>query len=704
MATTTKATTGNSGNSGKEVSDTWKIPLIGHLPTPTQFKIVGVLMASMMLGAVVSGTFYVKNSRVSAVLTKTAAQMSTDSQRIAKNAGLAIRGESNSKANGDAFAILRQSEATFDSMLKTVKNGGELDGVSLPEAKGADAAAVESVAQSWSQTEIELQRLIGSQKVLFAFTQALGEIAVLDDAFLESTRDLVSSIEAGVNSSPRQIQLARILPFLTQRLGKSSNALAASQEVNLAAAFLLGKDISSYRSLSNALSKGSSTLGVDGVEDSAIKASLAANSIVFAKYANQVGVIQSNQAELIKAKIAVANTARVSEKLSSNSELMLKVFEASEVRNKTVLFIGFAFFALFLGAIALLVKIFADEGNASVRAADVEHENQVQQQAILTLLDEIGELADGNLTIKATVNDTFTGAIADSINFTIVELRRVIENVVAASQRVSESSGVSTEVATQLAISAREQFSRLAKTGESIVKMSMNMDDIAEETASASKASRQSLDVSQDGLRVIGQTIERMNSIRDTIQETSKKIKLLGESSTAIGEVTGLIRDITKQINILALNAAIQAASAGEAGRGFAVVAGEVQRLALSSADAARRIDDLVLTIQDDAKGAVSAMEQSTREVVEGAKLTDKAGDALKEIELSVSGLAKAIEDVTAKVEVESETASNLSLDMRLLQEYTEKTVEESRRVSDSVEQVKAVASELRESVSNFKV
>lgn len=352
----------------------------------------------------------------------------------------------------------------------------------------------------------------------------------------------------------------------------------------------------------------------------------------------------------------------------------------------------------------MLVKIFADEGNASVRAADVEKENQVQQQAIMTLLDEIGELADGNLTIKATVNDTFTGAIADSINFTIAELRRVIQNVVAASNRVGEGADASNNISAQLASAAREQFDRLAKSGESIVKMSLNMDDIAQETGDAAAASKKSLSVSREGLYIVEQTIERMNTIRDTIQETSKKIKLLGESSTAIGEVTGLIRDITKQINILALNAAIQAASAGEAGRGFAVVAGEVQRLALSSADAAKRIDDLVLTIQEDAKEAVNSMEQSTREVVEGAKLTDKAGDALKEIEGSVTGLAKAIEGVTIKIESESETASNLSLDMRLLQEYTEKTVDETKRGADSVGLVKGIADELKESVSNFKV
>lgn len=691
----TKATTGTAG---KDVRSTWRIPLIGHLPTPTQFKIVGALMAIAMVGSVLSGVFYVQSARINAAQTKTAAQMVTESQRIAKSAALTSRGDS------ESFDVLRRSKSNFDSSLKALQNGGEASGVDVPAATGASRDAVNAVSEIWGKSTGEIDRLVGSKNVLQFFGKALGDMTSIDDAFLSSTRDLVSSIETNPTSTARQVQLARNLPFLTQRLGKSANALAASQDVNFTAAFLLGKDVATYRLYWSALSKGSSSLNVDAVEDAAIKAKLVTNNAVFTKYSEHVSIIQQNQADLIKAKIAFLNTAKNSEALATRSESMLRSFESDAVKNRVNLWIGLTMFAVFLASIGLLVKIFADQGNASARASEVEKESLVQQQAIMTLLDEIGELADGNLTIHATVNDTFTGAIADSINFTITELRRVIENVVAASQRVSDGSAVSTDVATKLADSAREQFERLAKTGDSIVKMSMNMDDIAEETADAVKASRQSLTVSRDGLQVIEKTIDRMNSIRDTIQDTSKKIKLLGESSTAIGEVTGLIRDITKQINILALNAAIQAASAGEAGRGFAVVAGEVQRLALSSADAARRIDDLVLTIQEDAKGAVYAMEESTREVVEGAKLTDRAGAALKEIEVSVSGLTKAIEEVTSKVEVESEAASNLSLDMRLLQEYTEKTVDESRRSAESVEQVKTVAEELRESVSNFKV
>lgn len=697
MAITTKTKT-TTGTSGCIDASSWRIPLIGHLSTPMQFKIIGSLMGLMMVGSVISGIAYVRSARVNAVQVKTSSQMLTDSQRIAKSAALAVRGDVTS------FKVLKESATTFDAMLKSLKDGGDVSGVSIQAASGDAEVLLSSLASAWKAEAVEIERLMSSQMVLADFGKALSELSTLDEALFNTSRDVQNAIEASSSATSRQNKLSQSLPFLTQRMGKNINALAATQGVNLPAAVSLGKDLETFKSHMQGLIKGDEVLDVTAIDDDDAKEKLKATETVFQKFADQVVVIQRNQPDLVKANGSFVKASSMSDGLATANETLLKRFESQDDKNRLVLFFGIGFFVLFLSAIAMLFKVFSDEGNASVRAADVERENQVQQQAIMTLLDEIGELADGNLTIKATVNNTFTGAIADSINFTVVELRRVIQNVVEATNRVGQSASTSSSISSQLAESAREQFDRLAKTGESIVKMSMSMDDIAQETAEAAKASRQSLDVSQGGLRIVEQSIERMNTIRDTIQETSKKIKLLGESSTAIGEVTGMIRDITKQINILALNAAIQAASAGEAGRGFAVVAGEVQRLALSSADAAKRIDDLVLTIQEDAKGAVSAMELSTREVVEGAKLTDKAGNALREIEGSVSVLTRAIEEVTSKVEAESENASNLSLDMRLLQEYTEKTVDESKRGDESVQQVRGVADELRESVANFKV
>lgn len=697
---TTKTTTGSNGDvSTRKTGKRWVIPLIGHLPTPTQFKIVGGAMGVFMVATVVAAFVYVRAESYNAQQSKIATGMTTEAQRIAKTAGLAVRGDEAS------FATLTKAQAEFAAALKVLSEGGERDGVALPRPTNAKTLDVLTRTQaSWGEASASLSKLVKSKKYLADFNKAITVVNTVDDDFLDRARSLATMIKEDGQSNIRQLIVADGLAVMSQRMGKNANALAISDELDPVSTFQLGKDVNTFRKNTDALLKGSKVLNVKPLESEAIRDAVESMNKVYQQYAEQVSVVMRTQGDLIEAKKAFLSLAKSSEKVTANANDLVKAFEAESGTNKVILFVGLGMFALFLGSISLLVKIFADEGDASRRAAETAKENQDQQSAIMTLLDEIAEVAEGNLTIKAKVGDSFTGAIADSINFTVAELRRVILNVTETVQRVNVTSNEANRLASELKDSAGEQFNRLAKTGESIVKMSMSMDEIAQETAGAVKASKQSLDVSNQGRQVVEETITRMNSIRDTIQETSKKIKLLGESSTAIGEVTGLIRDITKQINILALNAAIQAASAGEAGRGFAVVAGEVQRLALSSAEAAKRIDDLVLTIQEDAKGAVASMETSTREVVEGARLTDRAGEALKQISTSVSQVAKAIEEVTDRVEVESENATNLSLDMRLLQEYTQKTVESSVKASETIDQVKEIAGELKESVANFKV
>lgn len=677
----------------------WQIPLIGKLPAATQFRAVGGAMALTLLATVITSGVYVNAERENAEQNKTASEMTTNAQRIAKTAALAVRGDSK------AFADLSQAQRQFQEALKTLGNGGERNGVSLPKAKGSEYEKLLNLNSDWSEAAVQINSLLASEKAIERFDSALAKINELDADLFAKARFLESDLSAsGAMSNPRQLDLARKLAALSQRMAKNANALSGGSTLDPQAAFLLGKDIKVFGAYLNALSVGSDALGTRAVEAPVAKATLGALRSIYTPYAQQVVSIQRNQNDLAVAKNAFASLAAGSETLAAKSADMVSAYEAASSRNGALLLASFFFFALFMASIAVLVKIFADQSEAARHAADLSKENQVQQQAVLMLLDEIAEVADGNLRIKATVNDSFTGAIADSINFTVTELRRVIMNVVQTAQRVDATSNEASDVTTQMAVAAKDQYARLARTGETIVKMSTRMDDIAKETGEAVMASRGSLKVSQDGMTIINSTIERMNSIRDTIQDTSKKIKLLGESSTAIGEVTGLIRDITKQINILALNAAIQAASAGESGRGFAVVAQEVQRLALSSAEAAKKIDDMVLTIQEDAKGAVVAMEQSTKEVVEGARLTDQAGESLNAIGQSVTLVARSIEEITAKIEVESEEATNVSLDMRLLQEYTEKVLEDTDKANASVERVKGLSEELKDSVANFKV
>lgn len=675
----------------------WLIPVIGNMPPAKQFKIVGGAMAATLITTIATAVIYVHSERYNTEQNKIASEMTTNAQRIAKTAGLAVRGDKK------AFSDLAKAKAEFGESLTVLSVGGDHNGVSIPMAAGDQAEKLASLASDWRIASAQTDRLLTSQKALEQLGSSVDRINLLDTNLYGKARFLESDLSS-MNASARQIDLSRKMAVLTQRMAKNANALAATQQIDPTAAFLLGKDINTFNSYVQALMSGSSILGVKPLEGVLAKSDLAGILEVYKTYAEQISFIQKNQADLILAKEAFARLADGSELLSTKASDMLKTYESQSSKNTVWLILSFVFLFLFLALMVTLLKVFSDQTETARQAADLGRENKVQQQAVLTLLDEIAEVADGDLTINATVNDSFTGAIADSINFTVGELRRVIQNIMETSLRVQGTANEARQVTGQMAMSAKDQYERLSQTGSNIIKMTTRMDDIAKETGGAVSASRKSLEVSQDGIQVVNDTIERMNTIRNTIQDTSKKIKFLGESSTAIGEVTGLIRDITKQIDILALNAAIQAASAGEAGRGFAVVAKEVQRLALSSAEAAKKIDVMVLRIQEDAQGAVAAMEESTKEVVEGARLTDQAGMALREIGQTVALVAKSIEEITAKIEVESEEATNVSLDMRLLQEYTEKALESTEQASRSVEQVKNISEELRESVANFKV
>src|SRR6202008_4756511 len=211
--------------------------------------------------------------------------------------------------------------------------------------------------------------------------------------------------------------------------------------------------------------------------------------------------------------------------------------------------------------------------------------------------------------------------------------RTLVGQVQTTAARVTDTTGAVDQTSTDLLAASKEQLHEIRATGEAVLGMASRITDVSAQAQTTAEVARQSRQAAELGLSAMQNNIAGMNTIRDSIQEPSKRIKRLGESSQEIGEITELISDITEQTNVLALNAAIQAASAGEAGRGFSVVAEEVQRLAERSADATRQIAALVKAIQTDTQDAGAAMERSTQGVVEGAKLSDNAGTELSEID-----------------------------------------------------------------------
>lgn len=338
------------------------------------------------------------------------------------------------------------------------------------------------------------------------------------------------------------------------------------------------------------------------------------------------------------------------------------------------------------------------------RARKIQEENERSQLAILRLLDELGDLAEGDLTVNATVSEDFTGAIADSVNFAIDQLRQLVLAINTTADRVAHSSQQTQMIAVELAEASEHQAQEIANVSDAINQMAISIDQVSANASESASVAQRSVAIAQNGADVVQRSIEGMSTIRNQIQETSKRIKRLGESSQEIGDIVSLINDIADQTNILALNAAIQASMAGEAGRGFAVVADEVQRLAERSAVATRQIETLVKTIQADTNEAVSSMESTTAEVVKGAKLAKDAGEALDEVQTVSNTLADLIQNISDAARQQATSAGHISSTMNIIQDITSQTTSGTMATARSVGRLNEMATALQESVSGFKL
>lgn len=369
--------------------------------------------------------------------------------------------------------------------------------------------------------------------------------------------------------------------------------------------------------------------------------------------------------------------------------------------------IGFSMFifALGMGCLSLFLYL-ANKWGGKVRhqLAAVDEQNRRNQQAILLLLDEMTNLAEGDLTVHTTVTEDITGAIADSVNFSIDALRNLVNTINNTSRQVASAAEVTQESTQNLTESSQKQSREIANVTSAVAEMAKSIEQVSEHAKSSANVAQQSVNIAHVGAQAVSRTIDGMDTIREQIQETSKRIKRLGESSQEIGDIVGLIDEIADQTNILALNAAIQASTAGEAGRGFAVVADEVQRLAERAGTATKQIEALVKTIQSDTNEAVISMEQSTTNVVSGAKLAVNAGEALTEIESVSDNLAALIQNITDATDKQTAAASNVTQTMNVIQDITMQTSESASNTASWVGKLTTLAQELKRSVAGFKL
>jgi twitching motility protein PilJ len=446
--------------------------------------------------------------------------------------------------------------------------------------------------------------------------------------------------------------------------------------------------------------EGSAELGLVPVADAQAKEKLLEVRETYTVYEGLVNTLLRNMAQLVEAKRASRALFEDSEKLLGYASNLTGYYQGGLAWVMLVFAVLFTLIAIG----SLLLVVLGNASEARKRAEEAARVNQRNQDAILRLLNEMGDLAEGNLAVRATVTEDITGAIADSVNFAIEELRSLVDNINRASERVTQSTVDAKSIAARMQETTQRQAREIAQTTDAINSMSQSIVQVSQNAAESTEVARLSLASAQKGGDSVRNAIAGMNSIRDQIQETSKRIKRLGESSQEIGEIVDLISDITEQTNVLALNAAIQAAAAGEAGRGFTVVAEEVQRLAERSAQATRRIGAIVKTIQSDTQDAVHAMELSTQGVVAGTSLSDTAGQALQDIESVSEKLAALIQRISDATQSQAQSASQAADNMRQILDETRETSDSAQKSAQSIGELAELSDQLKMSVAGFKL
>jgi twitching motility protein PilJ len=669
--------------------------LIGRLPIGRQLQLLTVLLVALLA---VDAAIVVADTRQGTFNTlyiATVGKIRMLSQRLAKAAQQASQG------NAAAFRQLRESRDEFVSLLRFLTQGGSMAEMSLPASPDSVRPALDALSSEWKKNERNAALVISEERNLVALGQSVRAIN-LNNPTLQELADEIAALSVQTGGSVRQNAISAQLMMLTQRMAKNANTMLAEAVVDPEVAFLLGKDTNSYRNILQGLLLGSEPMRIQRVADPELRGKLGELERAFQEYQRAVSAILGNQQSLVNAKRASFDLFNDSEALLGAAERLAAAYDAEQEKRQW----NFAALAvvslLALVTLLLIGKVYVDDSRQ--RAEQSEHSNRANQDAILRLLDEIGNLASGDLTVRAKVTEDVTGAIADSINYTIDELRRLVTGITGAAQQVTAATQEAQAVTGQLLQAAQKQAAEIQSTGQSVAQMTVSMQDVSKSANDSADVARTSLTVAEKGAQAVHNAIRGMNDIREQIQETSKRIKRLGESSQEIGEIVQLISDITEQTNVLALNAAIQAASAGEAGRGFTVVAEEVQRLAERSAEATKHIGAIVKSIQRDTQDAVEAMERSTRGVVEGTKTADEAGEALREIEQVSNRLAELIGGISASTQQQAASAARVAVNMKAILAITQLTTEGTKKTAASAARLTALADGLKSSVSGFKL
>ncbi|UNK43152.1 methyl-accepting chemotaxis protein [Luteimonas sp. S4-F44] len=620
-----------------------------------------------------------------------ASNLRVDSQRLANQGSEAARG------NAVAFAAFNATRAQIERDIRQLEERyGSTAGVSGP---------IRKVATTWEPLSASAARLADGEAAVTAFaghaerfSQRVPQLQALLD---ELVRAMSSS-----GSPSSQVYMALRQVVIAGDMARRVTEVQAGGAVATVAGQGLRRNVEDFQQVMSGLREGDSARELQALTNGNALAALARADEAWAQMRTDLEAILASSEPLFQAQAAAGELVAGSDRLLEDSEALFNAFTAfGSLHDRSLL--GNVWVSIVAGLLALaaIAGLVTELNRAQRRRYETSLElNNRNQEAIMRLLDEMGALAEGDLTVKASVTEDITGAIADSINNAIEQLRSLVQTINDTSVQVASSAQETRATAMHLAEAAEHQAHEINSATDRINEIAVSIDQVSRNSSESADVAQRSVRIATKGAGVVRETIAGMDSIRDQIQETSKRIKRLGESSQEIGSIVELITDISEQTNILALNAAIQAASAGEAGRGFAVVADEVQRLAERATSATRRIETLVQTIQSDTNEAVTSMEQTTSEVVAGARLAEDAGTALGEIESVSTSLADLIEGISSAAQQQSSAATNITEAMHTIQSITAQTSRGASQTAESIGNLAQLAADLRRSVADFKL
>jgi twitching motility protein PilJ len=666
----------------------------GESGTMKNPKITLMIVVLVALVAGYVGNYYLVDQDVkkSSSYQRHVNQLKVLSQEIANNGSQAADGKA------DAFQLLTANREAFDQSLGYLKNGNPITG--LPASADSLRPQLNRVSELWVDTRGQLEQILRNRELLVAMGDISGDMAITLAAIQQENQKVVEELlrlGAPAVVVVRAQQQAQLIERMARTIDK---VLEVGSSKILVDNF--NRDRAAFVQILDGLTNGDKSLQLAAANSDAVQANLTKIDELFRSLSSRTSEIFTRSEEVASVKQAVVAVYQSAGEFLGLLNGLSQAYEDETGRGLMSPLVGLgcalgAFFVMLL--IGLLVS---QQARKSVAETSVQ--NEQNQAAILQLLDELADLADGDLRVQATVTENFTGAIADSINFSIDQMRAMVSKINETSADVSSAADQTRNSVSQLSEASQRQAKEIADVSEAVNEMAVSIDQVSYNAAESSSVAERSVDIASQGAFLVQNTIGGMDKIRGQIQETAKRIKRLGESSQEIGDIVSLINDIADQTNILSLNAAIQASMAGDAGKGFAVVADEVQRLAERSGAAAKQISALVKTIQSDTNEAVSSMEQTTAEVVQGTKLAQDAGVSLGEIEGVSKTLAEIIENISDAARQQAASAGKISNTMKSIEEITSQTTEGTKSTATAVGNLADMTNELRSSVTGFKL